>query len=195
VKAPVLVSAALGDAPHLPGTFALAAAGAAACGADFVKVGLMGSAREDQALLLLTAIREAVSDVNPKTRVVAAAYADAREEGGLPPEALPRVARQAGVPVVMLDTARKDGRSTFDVLGETAVRAFLESARERGLQAALAGSLGPEELALGHSMGADILGVRGSACAGGREGRLAVDRIQALREALRESVSRASVRS
>jgi len=36
------VSAALGDVPNLPGTVALAALGAASCGVQYVKVGLMG---------------------------------------------------------------------------------------------------------------------------------------------------------
>ena len=65
------MSVALGDAPHLPGTMALAAAGAAACGADYLKVGLFGSARPEQALELLAAVRRAAADVDPRTRLMA----------------------------------------------------------------------------------------------------------------------------
>ena len=66
VTLPVQVSVALGDAPHLPGTLALAAAGAAACGADYLKVGLFGSSSPEQALELLTAVRRAAAEVNPQ---------------------------------------------------------------------------------------------------------------------------------
>ncbi|MEK7282657.1 MAG: (5-formylfuran-3-yl)methyl phosphate synthase, partial [Acidobacteriota bacterium] len=47
------VSAALGDAPNLPGTFALAAAGAAACGVDYLKIGLRAPCAEDEACAFL----------------------------------------------------------------------------------------------------------------------------------------------
>ena len=56
------VSVAIGDLPHLPGTAALAAAGAAGCGADYVKVGLWGSSTEEQAVAVLRAVRDAVAD-------------------------------------------------------------------------------------------------------------------------------------
>jgi hypothetical protein len=89
VTPPVQLSAALGDAPHLPGTMALAAAGAAACGADYLKIGLLGSARPEQALELLSAVRRAVAEVDPRTRLVAVSYADASRVSALPPRALP----------------------------------------------------------------------------------------------------------
>ena len=43
------VSAAIGDMPNLPGTAALAALGAAMCGADYIKVGLHGTRTEPEA--------------------------------------------------------------------------------------------------------------------------------------------------
>ncbi len=43
VPADVPLSVAIGDLPSLPGTAALAALGAARCGAAYVKVGLMGT--------------------------------------------------------------------------------------------------------------------------------------------------------
>lgn len=184
VSPPVLLSAALGDAPHLPGTMALAAAGAAACGADYVKVGLLGSARADQALELLAALCRAASEANPRTRVVAVAYADAARNGGLAPGSLPAVAREAGAHGVMLDTAAKDGASTFKVLGEAAVASFVDEARSYGLMTALAGGLCPEDLERGRSAGVDLIGVRGAACDGGRGGKVSAVRVRALRAAL-----------
>jgi uncharacterized protein (UPF0264 family) len=175
---------ALGDAPHLPGTMALAAAGAAACGAEYLKVGLFGSARPAQAVSLLTAVREAATEVSPRVRLMAAAYADAARVGALPPADLPAVAREAGFHGVMLDTAVKDGVTTFTVLGVDAVAAFVTSAHARGLLAALAGALGADDVERARRLGADIVGVRGSACEGGRAGRVSAARVRALRAAL-----------
>jgi uncharacterized protein (UPF0264 family) len=171
---------ALGDAPHLPGTLALAAAGAVSCGADFVKVGLLGSSRPDQALEMLAAITAAARGA----RLVAVAYADAARAGGLPPAALPRIAARAGAHGVMIDTAIKDGASSFDALGESVLARFVEEARSLGLMAALAGSLGAEDLDRARSLGCDVVGVRGSACDGGRAGTVSVARVRALARAL-----------
>lgn len=184
VAAPAAVSVALGDAPHLPGTMALAAAGASACGADYLKIGLLGSARPEQALELLDAVRRAAADVNPNAWLMAAAYADASRVGALPPEELPSIARRAGFHGVMLDTAVKDGVSTFAAMGEDAVLDFLAEARGLGLVTALAGALGPADLERAQRLGADIVGVRGSACDGGRKGTVSAARVRALRATL-----------
>jgi uncharacterized protein (UPF0264 family) len=188
VVPPILVSAALGDAPHLPGTMALAAAGAAACGADYVKVGLLGSARPEQALELLLAVRRAVDEISPRTRLVAVAYADAARVGALLPDELPSIAEKAGVYGVMLDTAMKDGLSTLAALGVRGVTSFVAEAQALGLMTALAGALGPGELASVRLLGVDLVGVRGSACEGGRGGRVSASRVRELRVALGLSV-------
>ncbi len=178
VCAPALLSVALGDAPHLPGTLAFAAAGAAACGADYVKVGLRGSDEPQSALEMLRAL---VSAVGTTARVIAVTYADG---AGLPPLELPRVAAEAGVHGVMLDTLEKHGTSTFAALGAAAVAAFVDDARERGLVTALAGSLGSDGLARACRLGVDFVGVRGAACDGGRDGVVSPARVRALRTAL-----------
>ena len=84
----------------------------------------------------------------------------------------------------MLDTAVKDGASTFAALGEDGVAAFLAAARALGLVTALAGALGPADLERAARLGADIVGVRGSACEGGRAGTVSAARVRALRAAL-----------
>ena len=184
VTAPALLSMALGDAPHLPGTMALAAAGAAACGADFLKIGLLGSARPEQALTLLEAVRRAAADVNPHTRLVAVAYADASRVGALAPAELPSIAREAGIYGIMLDTAIKDGVSTWVALGETRVASFVRAAKDLGLVPAIAGSLGLADCERARRCGAEIVGVRGSACDGGRRGVVSASRVRDLRASL-----------
>lgn len=184
VALPTPVSAALGDAPHLPGTLALAAYGAAACGIDFLKVGLLGSRRSAAALELLVAVRGAALEADPRVRVVAVAYADADRVDGLPPRELPEVAVAAGVDGVLLDTFLKDGTTVFGALGDRGIATFLAAARAAGLLAGLAGSLRAEDLARARELGADIVGVRGAACDGGRAGRISTERVRALRAAL-----------
>ena len=117
------VSAAIGDLPNLPGTAALAALGAARSGAGYVKVGLWGTSTEDEAVAVLSAVRDAVDG---GVAVIAAAYADAeRVPGGpLPPGAVVAAARRASVGGCLVDTALKDGRGLFEWLGpESACRA------------------------------------------------------------------------
>jgi uncharacterized protein (UPF0264 family) len=168
---------------------AMAAAGAAACGADYIKVGLLGSARPAQALELLTAVRRAADEVDPRARLVAVAYADASRVGALPPSELPAVARDAGVHGVMLDTAVKDGSSTFTALGDAAVTGFFDRARTLGLMTAVAGALGPAEIARAALLAVDLVGVRGAACRGGRAGSVDAERVRSLRAALGRPVA------
>ncbi|MFB0544840.1 MAG: (5-formylfuran-3-yl)methyl phosphate synthase, partial [Asgard group archaeon] len=47
------VSAAVGDAPNLPGTISLACVGAATAGADYVKIGLFGVKNEKEAIYMM----------------------------------------------------------------------------------------------------------------------------------------------
>jgi (5-formylfuran-3-yl)methyl phosphate synthase len=188
VPARVPVSAAIGDMPNLPGTAALAALGAAASGAAFVKVGLWGVSTEDDAIGLLRAVRDAV----PGTVVVAAAYADARRVAPAPlaPERLPRVARAAGVGACLLDTAVKDGRGLLEWLAPDALAALVAEAHDADLQVALAGALRAEDLPVIRDTGADIAGVRSAACHDGRRaGRLDAERVRALRRYAAAGVS------
>ncbi len=167
----VPVSVAIGDAPMLPGTMALAALGAASCGVEYVKVGLCGPRTGEQAEELLAAVCQAVRESFPQTLVMAAGYADAREFGGVPPEILPEVARRAGAHGCMLDTLGKGpGRTLFDVLDEVGVQFFLKQCRELGLTSALAGSLGLGDMSLLYRLQPDIVGVRSAICDGDRAG-------------------------
>jgi uncharacterized protein (UPF0264 family) len=177
VPAELPVSAAIGDMPHLPGTAALAALGAARSGASYVKVGLWGSATEDEAVALLSAVRDAAG-----VPVIAAAYADAGRAPGLAPELLVAAARRAGVAGCLLDTAVKDGRGLFEWLAPEALTAMSAEAHEAGLEIALAGALRAEDLPAVRATGADIAGVRSAACRDGRRtGPLDPDRIASLR--------------
>jgi (5-formylfuran-3-yl)methyl phosphate synthase len=175
------VSAAIGDLPGLPGTAALAAVGAARCGAEYVKVGLWGTPTVEAAVAVLRAVREAVDG---GAVVIAAAYADAERvpAGPLPPGAVVETARRAGVGGCLLDTAIKDGRGLFEWLSPEALRALVADAHDAGLDVALAGGLRAEQLWLVRETGADIAGVRAAACRdGNRTAPLDAERIRQLR--------------
>jgi uncharacterized protein (UPF0264 family) len=161
----VRFSATLGDLPFKPGTASLAALGATVCGVQYVKAGLYGVRDFEEAFALMRAVTRACKDYEPDTIVVAAGYADYRRFGGIDPQTVVRACGAAGADLVMLDTAIKDGKSLFDVLSTAEIDDFLGAARERGLKAALAGSLGFQHVDRLRELDADFVGVRGCVCA------------------------------
>lgn len=179
---PQKVSVAIGDVPDLPGTVALAALGAAACGADYVKVGLRGPRTEAAAVRLMRAVCDALADY-PAVSVIAAAYADAVRADTLDPRLLPHIAQAAGVSGCLLDTAVKDGRPIFEFLPADVIGSLVREAHNAGLLFALAGSLNPASLPLIRDLGVDVVGVRSAACRDGRRaGPLDASRVRELRD-------------
>jgi (5-formylfuran-3-yl)methyl phosphate synthase len=176
----VQVSAAIGDMPNLPGTAALAALGAASCGVNYVKVGLLGPKNVDQAIYLLRAVKRAVSNY-PNTAVIAAGYADGQRAGTLEPKLLPSIARKAEMTGCLLDTFVKDGRRLFDFLNAETLHALADEAHAANMIFALAGSLQREDLLIARDLGADIVGIRSAVChEGRRSGPLDPERVRAL---------------
>ncbi|GAB4244165.1 MAG: (5-formylfuran-3-yl)methyl phosphate synthase [Thermoleophilia bacterium] len=178
----VPVSAAIGDAPNLPGMVALAAAGAAMCGVQYIKVGLLGPREPRDALLLLTEVCRAAREQDPTVRIMATAYADAHRIGSFPPLDLPMVAAKVGVDGCMLDTASKNGATLLSELGAAELETFVTRCRSNGLICALAGSLREEDVPRIHGLGPDIMGVRTAACRGDRlTGRVDRDAVRRLK--------------
>jgi len=169
-----LVSATIGDVPYKPGTASLAALGACVSGADYIKVGLYGTKSYSQSLDLMEKVTKAVKDFDEKKIVVAAGYADAYRVGAVDPLVIPKIARDAGCDVAMLDTAVKDGKTLFDHLNEKLLEEFINETHAYGMKCALAGSIKKEEIPILKDIGCDIVGVRGAACTKGdrNEGRI-----------------------
>jgi uncharacterized protein (UPF0264 family) len=161
------VSAAIGDFPHLPNTASLAALSAAEMGADYIKVGLLGSKSEDKALEMLTSIQGALTWREHKVKLIAACYADYHEAGTLDPLTLPRLADTAGFAGCMIDTLDKNGKCLFDYMKKDDIRFFIEKCRKYKLLCALAGSLKRCHLQLLKELKPDIIGVRGAVCRNG----------------------------
>jgi uncharacterized protein (UPF0264 family) len=200
------VTAALGDACDEAAIERLADA-FARCGAALVKIGFAGVSSSDRiGRLTAAAVRGARAAANGG--VVAVAYADAGDPIGDPAmhRFVAAVAR-AGARGVLLDTADKTGPGLRALVRPAPLRDWVRHAREAGLLVALAGKLTADDLPFVQSAGADIAGVRGAACDGGRSGRVSRDRVARLRALtrpappaapdadLRQVPSRAPVRS
>lgn len=169
------VSAALGDG----GPDALVerrARTAGGIGATFVKVGFWGVDTTARAERRVAAARHGAGEL---TRVVLVAYADWRRAGSLEPAALVAVAGGNGAAGVLLDTAVKTA-GLFELLDPGTVVEWIGAAHAAGLSAGLAGSLRGADLSVARALGADLVGVRGAACIGGRTGRVSAARVSVL---------------
>jgi len=171
------LSAALGDAASEE-ALARAVVAAASLGVVFVKVGFAGLTSEARARRLAVAAQRAGADAG--TQVVLVAYADWRRAVSLAPARVLVVAADAGAAGVLLDTANK-GAPLFTIESPESVAGWIAAAHAGGLFAALAGGLSGPEFARARALGADVVGVRGAACVGGRTGRVSHARVAALR--------------
>jgi uncharacterized protein (UPF0264 family) len=180
----VPVSATIGDLDYKPGTASLAALGAAFSGADYIKAGLLGVKSAEQAVDMLTNIVQAVKGYDRKKKVVASAYSDFSRVGSIPPMLLPKVAKSSGADVVMVDTAIKDGRSTFEFMSEQDLSEFISLGHRLGLKVAIAGTIGFEDLDMLKRIDPDIIGVRGIVCGGDRKSSIKPELVTKLKLAI-----------
>ena len=155
------VSAALGDAVD-EAIVAGEAARCAAAGAAFVKVGFAGISTVERAATLLRAAMRGGCDV------VAVAYADAALTGALAPDAVLDAAVRAGAAGVLLDTADKSAPGLCALWPAATLTEWVRTGHARGLLVAVAGKLTAADIAGVRESGADLAGVRGAACSGGR---------------------------
>jgi uncharacterized protein (UPF0264 family) len=82
---------------------------------------------------------------------------------------------------VLLDTADKSGPGLRALMTPAVLGRWVSEAHEAGLLVALAGRLTAEDLGFVQDADADIAGVRGAACEGGRTGRVSARRVAVLR--------------
>jgi uncharacterized protein (UPF0264 family) len=178
------VTAALGDAAD-EATVARDAEAFVQAGAGLVKVGLARIGDRARARsLLASAARGAGAD-----RVIAVAYADYRRAGTLSPLDVLDIADAVHVAGVLLDTADKRGPRLRTLVPAPALGQWVMTVRRAGLLVALAGRLAADDIDEIRSAGADIVGVRGAACDGGRDGCVTAERVRLLKG--RVHVSRA----
>jgi len=182
------VTAALGDARDQSAIEALARDFATA-GASLVKVGFAGTSDIRMADALARAAVRGAAAGRRTAGVVLVAYADA-VRNAVSPAALLEVASTAGAAGVLLDTADKGGPRLTELKAPAWIAEWVRLAHRRSLSVALAGRLRAEDLPIVAACGADIAGVRGAACDGGRNGRISAARVRELtRACAHEAVS------
>ena len=177
------VTAALGDAEDEAAT-EHAARAAAAIGVAFVKIGFAGITSGERAAALTAAAVRGARAGNGACSVVAVTYADSGP-ACLASSELRRAAASGGARGLLLDTANKAGAGVRGYLDTASLAAWIAQTHDAGLFAAVAGRLTLEDLPIVRGCHADIAGVRGAACSGGRNGPVEVTRVQALRRASR----------
>ncbi len=189
IPAGVELSCTLGEAPDVPGSMALAAYGATSLGVDYVKAGLGGVKTLEQAVSLLEGVVRAAKMCNPKIKVVAAGYGDYQRANSIEPQLIVHAAFVAKADLAMLDTAVKDGKNIFDFQSTQQLKEFVAAAHQRGLGAALAGSLRVQDLPVICDLGADFVGLRGAACSDNNRDTGHVDqkRVKELVDVIRQS--------
>jgi (5-formylfuran-3-yl)methyl phosphate synthase len=156
---PQKISATIGDLPMDRCTELLERVHAvAACGVDYVKVGVQPHANTGNVLTALAACGRAVVPV---------LLADAGLDAPLLAQAC------AGRhPAVMLDTADKLSGSLFEVLSLPALHGFVRQVQQSGALAGLAGALRGTHWPLLASLRPDFAGFRSAVCVGHRAAAL-----------------------
>jgi len=165
------ISATIGDLPMSDQHAILARVDAvAACGVDYVKVGIERGAQAAAVLDALAGSGHAIVPVFITDR-------------GLDFEAVAH-ACALRFPALMVDTADKLAGSLFDVLSDAELRRFVNVVRTSGALVGIAGALRRPQLAALRALGPDFAGFRSAVCAGDRRGALDPERLRALATAL-----------
>ncbi|MEZ0207366.1 (5-formylfuran-3-yl)methyl phosphate synthase [Ideonella sp.] len=164
---PLPISATIGDLPmnDLPAILARVEA-VAACGVDYVKVGIE---REVAAGAVLDALAATGH------RIIPVFIADR----GLDFE---QVAHACALkfPGMMVDTADKPAGSLFDLVSGADLRRFVARVRASGALVGLAGALRHAQLPALQQLAPDFAGFRSAVCAGDRSGALDPERLREL---------------
>jgi len=173
------VTAAIGDASDESAVEALAR-DVAFAGAALLKVGFAGIDSAARVSALLGAAIGGATAGNATCGVIAVAYADPACDCSIGVPRLIATAARAGASGVLIDTLDKSGPSLCQLATGLTLTRWVVEAHEVGLTIALAGRLSGDDLAIVRDAGADIAGVRGAACDGGRTDRISVEKVRRL---------------
>jgi hypothetical protein len=141
-------------------------------GVRFLKCGLSGFRNDARWVHLWEQLRRAAP---PAIGWVAVAYADAERAAAPEISDVLNAAINAGARAVLIDTFVKDGRRLLDWLSPQQLGDFSQQCHKHHILLALAGQVSSADFAVLRGAGADIVAVRGAACAG-------ADRLQAVSE-------------
>lgn len=112
---------------------------------------------------------------------VLVAYADHRRAESPSPETVVDAACRFRFPVVLFDTAMKDGSTLLDWLTLPVLARMRFRLADFGIKIAVAGSLGADGIRALAPLAPDWFAVRGAACVGGRAGRVSAELVRQLR--------------
>jgi uncharacterized protein (UPF0264 family) len=158
----VPVSAAMGElleTPALPPRHGL----------EYVKWGLSGYGRKDWRGAMI-ATREELERCRFTCRPVAVAYADWKPACAPPPDSICDFACDCRFDVLLLDTWEKNGTTLLDWMSVAQLSVVAKQCRSSRIRLALAGSLGPNEIAQLSALEPDWFAVRGAVCQDGERG-------------------------
>jgi dihydroneopterin aldolase len=172
-------SAVTGDLPMEPETVRAAAETMAACGVDYVKVGIFSSGGAQEVI-------RSLHETARRTKLVAVLFADLA-----PDFDLIEYCADAGFAGAMLDTAGKHGGRLIQHLDMLSLEKFIARCHARGLIAGLAGSLEAPDVPRLLPLSPDLLGFRSALCrAGDRKSELDRQAIALIRDLIPAQISR-----
>ncbi len=172
----LLISATIGDLPMHDRAAILARVEAvAACGVDYVKVGIVRAPQAPAVLDSLAGTGHPIVPVFIADRGLDAAHL--------------ALACALKFPALMVDTADKRAGSLFDLISLTELERFVAQVRASGVLVGLAGALRLPDLAALRRLEPDFAGFRSAVCTGDRSGALDPERLRALKDSL-DSLSR-----
>jgi uncharacterized protein (UPF0264 family) len=153
----------------------------AASGVTLLKVGFAGIDSSSRVTALIeAAVRGADTGSSGRCGIVAVAYADVSCGDSIGVPRLIGAAARAGAIGVLVDTMDKSGAGLRQLATPLALSQWVADAHDAALTIAFAGKLTAEDLPFVREAGADIAGVRGAACDGGRDGRVSETKVRAL---------------
>jgi len=165
------ISATIGDVPvDSQAEILRRVAAVAACGVDYVKVGIAAGAGTEAGTDLLERLARC------GTAIVPVFIAD----DGIDDRLVGAALRARVFPALMLDTVDKRGGSLLQRLPRDAIATFVDHVRSHGCLAGLAGALRAADVAALIALAPDFSGFRSAVCAGDRAGNLDAERVRDL---------------
>ena len=150
-------------------------------GVTFAKVGFAGMRRRQR-------LDEDVLSMARATRpsaLVLVAYADFDVADAPSPLEILTLTAHLKPAGILLDTYDKGGAGLTSLMHACTLATFVSRAKAAGCFVALAGKLTLEDIETVHDIGADVIGLRGAACDGGRNGVVTSTRVRALCELMK----------
>jgi uncharacterized protein (UPF0264 family) len=151
-------------------------------GPVYLKLGFAGERWVAGITTLVSAAHQAALPVAGAV-VVPVAYADAVNASSPPPEDVLSAAVRAGAGAFLVDTHNKEGPGLLEWLDLDQLGSLAQRAQAAGMVFGVAGSLDLEAVQAVARL-ADVVGVRGAACRGGRSGTVDAVLVRSLRERL-----------